>query len=294
MLRRIVCATDLSPSALVATRYAASIARAFDGTVELVTAWSWYDDIDEYALVRPEALEEWKQKHEAKLALAVEALAKQGVSASGKLVEGEPPRAIVEHAAATKADLLVVGTEGRRGIAHALLGSVAERILRTSEVPVLAVPKTWAVADDARFAPKSILVPVDLEPLSAELVRVATDLARRAHARVAVVHAWDSAVMASEGPTAEADESRMTARFTRWMEANAPKTTPHVDSVVRRGVPFDVIEDVVEERGVDLVVMATAGRTGIEHFMLGSLTERVLRSVGRPVLAYRRPRTERS
>lgn len=293
MFRHIVCATDLSPSADVAVRYAASIARAGGGTLELVSAWRGLSDVDdEYVIVRPEALEDWKAKREAKLALTVEALTKSGVRASGKIVEGEPHRAITEHAHTSGADLLVTGTEGRRGIAHALLGSVAERILRTSEVPVLAVPKSWPVAQDAHFAPKSLLVPVDLEPLGAELIGLATDFARRSHGHVTVVHAWDSAVLAADGPTADENEAKMQAHFAHWMKTHVPSATPHPTTIVRRGPAFDVIEDAAEEQHPDLVVMATAGRTGIAHFMLGSVTERVLRTLGCPVLAFRRPRAK--
>ncbi len=286
MFERIVCATDFSASATNAMHYAASIARRYEAPLELVHAWTVYDELDEFALLRTGALDEWRQKREAKLAKAVATLKTQGIAATGRLLEGEADHAIAAFTKDHRTDLLVIGTEGRRGIAHALLGSIAERILRTVDVPVLAVPRAWTVGEHDRFTPKSILAPVDLEPASVDVLELARAIARKDHARLTVAFAWDATLLGLEGPDASSTSTQMQARFARWVEIHAPK----VDAVLRRGAAFDVIEELVGEREVDLVVMATAGRTGVEHFMLGSVTERALRSLERPILVQRRTR----
>jgi len=66
-------------------------------------------------------------------------------SSSGLLM-GSPARRIVEHAGETGADLIVMGTHGRTGLGHLLLGSVAERVVRTAKCPVLTTRETEAAA----------------------------------------------------------------------------------------------------------------------------------------------------
>jgi len=288
MFKKIVCATDFSPSASVAARYAASLARTRGGAIELVHAWTWQDELDEYAVVRPEVVEDWKRARDAKIAKAVDELSATGVTVTGRRVDGAADRAIVAHAAAVQADLLVTGTESRRGLAHALLGSVAERIVRTSEVPVLAVPRTWSVAADARFSPRAILVPIEVGVTSADVLRAAVELARGTDARIVVLHALVLTVLGADPAAARAAEAETSKRLAHWVEATAPEAASRIERIVRRGEPFAVIEEVAKEREVDLIAMATAGRTGIDHFMLGSVTERALRSLGRPVLTFRR------
>jgi nucleotide-binding universal stress UspA family protein len=287
MLERIACATDFRESSEVASRYAASLVRTFGGSLELVHARTYLDDIDESWLLRTDAFDEWRKARQAKLDAAVARWKGRGITTHGTMLEGAPELALVEQVP-HRADVLVMGTVSRRGIAHALLGSVAERVLRTATVPVLAVPKTWSIADDARFAPSSILVPIDFGPLSATTLRVALDLARPSGARVTIVHAWDQVLVPAEGPTATESARKLEGNVARWLETQLPGGAAGVSATVRRGHAFDVIESAAKDREADLVVMATAGRTGLGHLMLGSVTERVLRSLGLPVLTYRR------
>ena len=74
-----------------------------------------------------------------KLDSLVKGIAKPGVEISAGIAEGVPYVEIVRGAKALHADLIVIGTHGRTGLAHMMLGSVAERVVRTSDVPVLTV-----------------------------------------------------------------------------------------------------------------------------------------------------------
>jgi nucleotide-binding universal stress UspA family protein len=73
---------------------------------------------------------------------AVERRAPDDIGLRTATVEGSPAREIVDHAVQTGADLLVMGTHGRSGVDRLLLGSVAERVVRTSPIPVLTVRVT--------------------------------------------------------------------------------------------------------------------------------------------------------
>lgn len=290
MFKKIVCATDFTEAAEVATRYAASIARTMDASLDLVHAWHFATELpNELASLRHEVVASSRDTDRAKLDSIVRELAAHGVKASAALVEGSPDRAVPDYAAARGAELLVVGTNAFTGLSRAFLGSVAERILRTSSVPVLVVPKNVSVAPDAVFAPKEILVPTDLSPASSDALRLAVALGKRCIARVTTLHAWEVPPYFFEGGQVIAEtEQRIPDHVRAWMEETFGDVEPNVESIVQRGDPNEVIADVCRHRAPELVVMATAGRVGLEHFMLGSITERAVRTLGRPVLTMRR------
>ncbi len=79
---------------------------------------------------------------EAHLNDIVERLGKDGVKAQSFIRIGKPEDEIVRFAAENTSDLIVMGTHGRTGLAHMLVGSVAERVVRTSTVPVLTIRAT--------------------------------------------------------------------------------------------------------------------------------------------------------
>ena len=66
-------------------------------------------------------------------------VAEQGFAASSQVIQGRPAQVVVKHAATTGTDLVVMATHGRTGLPHAVLGSVAERVLRAAPCPVLTV-----------------------------------------------------------------------------------------------------------------------------------------------------------
>jgi nucleotide-binding universal stress UspA family protein len=288
MFRRIVVATDFSETAATAARYAASIARTYHGTVELVSVWHVPAELSsEGALLAGSAIDESRRATERQLAVAADAL---GFTCTTKMLEGEPDAAIVAYARETKAELIVTGTQGRTGLAHVLLGSVAERIVRTSDVPVVTVPKNAVVGPDVRFEPKRLLVPVDLGPGSADALRAAVALAEVSHGRVCAAYGWQMPFYFAAGSElAVESERRESGRFDAWVRETLQGLHAQVDRIAKNGTPNDVIREAAEHERSDLVVMATAGRTGLEHFMLGSVTERVLRTVHLPVLTFRRP-----
>jgi nucleotide-binding universal stress UspA family protein len=98
----------------------------------------------------PDAPERLKRAAREALRETIERQSGRGVVLDGILREGAPWSAIVEFAAGSNADLIVMGTRGRRGLARAFLGSVAEKVVRYASVPVLTVHASPDVAVVAR------------------------------------------------------------------------------------------------------------------------------------------------
>jgi len=141
MFRKILCPIDFSESSREALKAAARLATYEVAELTLMHVWQSTIRLSEETLMHSDVLEYERNQAQAGLAAAkaeVESLGAKAVSS--KLVTGVPWKAIVDEVASNPVyDLLVMGTHGRTGIMRALLGSVAERVARHAECPVLLV-----------------------------------------------------------------------------------------------------------------------------------------------------------
>lgn len=138
--KTILVATDLEEASGKALERALDLARALDATVEIVHAVRlppYYYSAYAEGLAWP--VEELEGEARRALQKTLEAARAQYAKVDGRVIAGEPCEAVVAAAKAMKADLIVVGTHGRRGLPRVVLGSVAEKIVRTSTVPVMTV-----------------------------------------------------------------------------------------------------------------------------------------------------------
>jgi nucleotide-binding universal stress UspA family protein len=144
MIRKILVATDFSPTSIRAQRTATELAKQLDASVTVLHVYSLptYMFFDGSAYIPPPGVVADIIADAAKhLAEAKDAAASAGVPVETALMEGSPADEIVRYAAEHQLDLIVVGTHGRRGLSRLALGSVAEHVVRTAKVPVLAVPR---------------------------------------------------------------------------------------------------------------------------------------------------------
>ena len=143
-IRRILCPIDLSETSKPAFEYAVALAAQLGAELELLHVYQ----LPAYALPEGglEILAGLEAEIENQLQQQLDAFAKHSTEPSVKITTvlgtGVPYVEIIRAAKQRKADLIVIGTHGRTGLAHLLIGSVAERVVRTSEVPVLSI-RTW-------------------------------------------------------------------------------------------------------------------------------------------------------
>lgn len=141
-VKRIVWATDLSPASEAAWRYALLLADALSAEVSLLHVVSGADAAGLSGvpgLVSAGWLEDEMAARDGVLAPRQREAEALGLPARRKVTLGAPAESIIAEAEAEQADLIVVGTHGRRGFRHVLLGSVAEAVIRRAPCPVLAV-----------------------------------------------------------------------------------------------------------------------------------------------------------
>jgi len=227
----------------------------------------------------------------------VRRFAEVGAKVHGRVVEGLPSRVIHETAQNEGSTLLAMSTHGRSGLSRWFMGSVAEKVLRTSEIPVLlfrsfrtgAGGKTEpAAATEVPF--RKILVPTDGSPASMSVLGPATKFAQLFDSEILVLHVetpmilpgMEMGVVPLPLPTPSAEDPVPQKAVERFRQAGLRATPMTV-----LGEPAGEIVDQSYGAEVDLIAMATHGRTGFTRWLLGSVAERVLHHAGVPILLVR-------
>jgi nucleotide-binding universal stress UspA family protein len=141
-ISRILVATDFSASADAALAYALKLADQVGATVRLVHVFEDPDAVSLYSEVYVPMPPELRAKILADIGgqLTARATATGHSNITTEVLTGATAQTIVVGAAEQQCDLIVMGTHGRHGMAHLLMGSVAERVVRTAACPVLVVP----------------------------------------------------------------------------------------------------------------------------------------------------------
>lgn len=200
---------------------------------------------------------------------------------------GNPAQSIVEEG--KDFDIIILSTHGRTGFSRFFLGSVSEKVLRMSNVPVMVVNQERELSDL-----NNILVTTDFSDHSKEAFPIAKEIARKANATLEVVNILSYDSQYEDEP----DESKIQVREQR-LNVLAKELLHDLGDLVVTNVivsantPHEAILNYNLNNQHDLIVMSTVGRTGIDYLMMGSTTANVVRHVNSPVLSVN-PKAESS
>ena len=293
-IQRILHPTDFSDLAEEALAYALDLAVRTGAALYILHIIDGRDDYhaethltasdEEALLIR---LREWVNKQLG----AFSAADRAGLELVFELAEGRHAApAIVEHASRRKIDLIVLGTHGRRGLRHLLLGSVAEEVLRRAPCPALIVHGQ----DDKPALVRHIMVPVDFSDHASIALIQAKRLAALFEARLTVLYVAEEHLVPFFSDTGiptftvmKIDPDIVAKAGEALQQLDARTEGPEVPTTytVRRGQPpTEVVKCALEEQA-DFIVIATRGLTGVQRGMIGSVTERVVRTAPCPVWA---------
>ena len=202
---------------------------------------------------------------------------------------------IANDAGVLHADLVVMGSHGRTGYERLLLGSIAERVVRTAPCPVIVVPShaTGEVPPgDQHF--DTVLCAVDFSEASLEAVTAAAELAEDVDARLTLLTVIDGDGGRDPGLPANDLEGALAAD-TAARRRHLDQLVPHsargycrIETMVGHGRPAQEIVRVASESGSDLVVMGVAPRHALSRLVFGSTTHEVLQGAACPVLLLHR------
>lgn len=290
MITNVLIARDFSASSEHALAYGLDLAKRFDATMHMVGVKVRADDpfnpTDEPAGLIDRIREQFKERSRASLASS--GFDPESLRIHHALVRGEAPApALLEYVDDHDIDLMVLGTEGRRGMHRALMGSVTEEVLRLAPCPVLTAR---AGEKDDAVGLQRIVAPTDLSKASRAALRYALSIARAYELPLALLHVVeDASVPPAYGvdvaPTGSADVGARARRALDEQLARLGVSRTHATAHVEEGHPVRAI--ITFSAPSDLIVMSTHGRTGLDRAFMGSVAENVIRRSVRPVLTAR-------
>ncbi len=289
-IKTILHATDFSEVAFNALEYAVFLATRFDARLRVlhsinlynyspaliadgsIAFENFYDDMETEL---QEQLSDMTEKFANKRA-GIEKNFRRGTSAS---------YTILDEAENIGADLIVMGNRGHSEAHRFFIGSVAEQVVRHANCPVLLVSKK----PEPLRQVTNILLPIDFSDSAQAAAQVAVDIAKTEGATLHLAHVWEAPSPPPAYPfiesfpsvpePAEKRDDALDMFMSTYPIAGIPVKKHLLDGRVSKA-----LVNLAKRESIDLVVMGTAGLDGIKHFLIGSVTEKVLRRADIPVL----------
>lgn len=291
---------DGSAAAEAALPYAEAIARAVGVDLQLfaVADRSWAGMVSPEHELHGELERMHRERPQAYLAATAAALGQRGIASSCTVADGDPAAQIIAHADGIGAGMIVMATHGHGRISHSIIGGVADKVMRTSHRPLLLVqPPEEQHPPDGQMEQRSIelrslMVPLDGSEAATAALAPAAELAGALGASITLVRVepflshWLTGF--ESPPDTGAAEENITQAGIEYLDS-ARALLPadlQVDTLLLRGGVDANLTEYAEHQGVDLVVMTTHGHGGLRDRILGSTTDRLIRS-GAPVLLIR-------
>jgi nucleotide-binding universal stress UspA family protein len=204
--------------------------------------------------------------------------------------------AIIGKGDADTAMLIAMATHGRSGLDRFLLGSVAEKVLRGADNPLLLVRATEVAKAEGEAVFKSVIVPLDGSELAESVIPMVAGVAKKLDIEVVLFRAYHipyNAYAGGDGYMVNYDELIASVRdeANEYLEKKVAEVkklgVAKVSAVSKEGIAGDEIIAAGHNTPNGLIAMCSHGRSGVKRWVLGSVTETVVRHSGDPVLVVR-------
>ena len=293
---RILCPVDFSDVSRHALQHAAMFARWYSAPV---TGLFVYSPIFAptpgpgiYAYATPAVIEHIdKSEYERDVLSFLRATSTPDVSVDARVEIGLPAQEIVKLAATLPADLVVIGTHGAGVFEHLLLGSIAEKVLRTCPVPVLTVPDRARATSALPF--KRVLCAVDFSESSKVALKLALSIAQEGNADMTILHVLESpadeplALRHFAGPEFRREYESWAVDELQAVVPDGVRDWCRPTTRVSHGKAYREILGVAAGEGADVIVLGVHGRNPLDLMLFGSTTNQVVRRATCPVLTVR-------
>jgi nucleotide-binding universal stress UspA family protein len=290
-IKLIVCPTDFSEFSIRAYHYAVSLAEHYRARLvaqHIVELWRYpYAD---YAASQGDYQEFWRALREGgeeRLREFAKKHTHDEIQPELVVHEGIAADSVLSFAQARKADVIVMGTHGRRGFDRLVLGSVTDRVMRTAPCPVLAISKLphdfMAAGEERRQVHhlSRILFCTDFSENSERALNYAISATAEYDAELALLHVLEDVPSTPKREETIATATEQLNKLIPWEERKTLKTK----TAVRIGKPYEQIIQFALEAQIDMVTMGVSGRGTFDRAVFGSTTYRVIQLGPCPVLA---------
>ena len=218
-----------------------------------------------------------------------------GLRAKATVICGTPADVILEYAEKAGIDLIIMSTHGRSGLTRWVLGSVADKVLHSVTVPLFLINAKKAEAVVERKTFRKVLLPLDGSDTGEAAVPFAEELARKTNARLLLLSVMMPAyriTAAQDYPGVDLEPIMKAQResaenYLHDVEAKLKQKGITTSSDTMVGSAAETILDYSKEKQVDLIAMSTHGRSGFGRWILGSVTDKVVRASEIPVMVMR-------
>lgn len=292
-INRILCAIDFSEFSLDALRHGLVLARWYSARLTLFHAFQASQPLQVQGIAG--SVPVFVEADAEKIAGEVRRFCAPLLASSEQSVDivvrpGDAAKEIREEAGRLSADLLILGTHGRSGFERLFLGSVTEKVLRSTRVPVLTIPPP--VREPGAPLYKTILCPLEFSDASTRALEYALSLAQEADARLILLHVIEDVLGHAGAETLghlsvseyyQHLEQEAVARLKAAIPDEARVWSRPDERVVKGRAHHEILKVVADER-VDVVVMGVQGKGALNRLVFGSTTHRVIREAGCPVL----------
>ena len=283
MYENILLPYDGSEGAAEVLHHASEIAHWADATIQVLhVADTMHDSV---TVVDGETVDVLERKGEDIVEEAAKTLDTLGVSYDTDVVQGNPAPTIVDYAERYGQDLIVMPTHGREGISRYLIGSVSEKVVRLSPIPVLTV--RMQPDETLEFPYENILIPTDGSDAATHAAEHVLSLAASLDATVHVLSVVEEAAVGldvrSAISTKESEQAATDAVETIVSEAETRGVTNTVRHI-EHGTPVEETLDCIASTDIHAIGMGTTGRRGTDRILLGSVAEKTVRSAPVPVM----------
>ena len=296
MLRKILVPLDDSEHCRGILHVASPIARSLGASLLLLTVVDM-DALGPHTLtievtVPKELVEATAHRLLNEVAKDLEA---DGVNAETLVVFGRPAEEIVRIAGDTGCDLIAMSTHGRTPLVRGVLGSVTDKVLRSVDVPLLTIsPDAAHRYRQDSGADEQLIVPLDGSRLAEAALPYTEYLAQGLTAKVLLVRVvkqigaespYSMAMLsASDASDLQEQVEREAAEYIEGIAGGLERKGIEVEHRLLTGAPAQNIADLSQKASRSLVVMTTHGRSGLMRWVLGSVTDALIRTSGDAVL----------
>lgn len=295
-IQRILCPHDFSDFSQRALDHAAALAKWYDAEVVALHVQPVLAGVEAMPVaVGPVPLPQSSRNAiQQELETLLLPLTRSGIRSDTEFAEGSPVEQILKTAAETACDLIVMGTHGRSGFERWVLGSVTEKVLRKSTVPVMTVSqKTLPKVAQGSPPFERILCGVDFSPSSLKAVETALSIAQEGCAQLTLVHAMEGLPpfqLEAQGFDVKRYREVLEADLETQLRQVVPegaKDWCRPSTLVVEGKSWQKILDVARDLRADLLVLGVHGRNPLDVMLFGSTTHHVIRGAEAPVWTVR-------
>jgi len=288
-LKKILFPTDFSRCADYAFQHALRLALQYNAELHIFHAMVLFtEDMDKVKREFPE-IEEDIEKYLQKYYKNAENLSKDikvvKTTARGFSISEE----IIRYAADIDADIIVCGTHGRGFLGHFFLGSVAEKIIRFAPCPALTIKQNKKeIKPYTRYS--NLLIPFDFSQCSKKALTYGVEFSKTYNASLTAIHIVEQPIHPAFYAGGVKSVFELNPNIEKKAKENFDNIITKIDKdikynfILKEGEIHKGITDFALNNKTDLLIMGTHGLSGIEHFLIGSTTEKVIRRTDIPVL----------